>query len=304
MDLSKRDIVSINDFSKTEILEILDFASRIEKVRDNSLDKKVLANLFFEPSTRTRLSFESAMKQLGGEVISLNSKQASSISKGESLVDTVRVIEGYSDIIVMRHPREGAAEMASRFTNNPIINAGDGSNEHPTQTLTDLYTIYKEKGKIDGLNIAIVGDLKYGRTVHSLLLPLAKFEVNIYLVSPPQLKIRKESMEEIREGGYRGVVEQINSIKEIIEDIDVLYATRIQEERFAEPQEYEEVAGSYKIDKKLLEKAKEKLVLMHPLPRVDEISPEVDETSYAKYFEQSANGVAIRKALLNAILGG
>ncbi len=194
--------------------------------------------------------------------------------------------------------------MASRFTNNPVINAGDGSNEHPTQTLTDLFTIWKEKERIDDLSIAVVGDLKYGRTVHSLLLPLAKFNVNIYLVSPPQLRIRKESKEQLSKKEKNGVVKEKRSLKEIIEEIDVLYATRIQKERFAEPQEYEKVAGSYKINEKLLNNAQDDMILMHPLPRIDEIAPEVDKTSHAKYFEQSSNGVAIRKALLSAILGG
>ncbi|PTD93505.1 aspartate carbamoyltransferase [archaeon SCG-AAA382B04] len=303
MKFNDRDIVSINDFSKKEIKEILESAEDVEGEKKDILEGKVLANLFFEPSTRTRLSFETAMKQLGGKVISLSSTQASSISKGESLADTVRVIEGYSDSIVLRHPKEGAAKMASKFTDNPIINAGDGSNEHPTQTLTDLYTIWKEKKEITGLNIGVVGDLKYGRTVHSLLLPLADFDVNIYLISPLQLRIRKESMEQLKGEEKNGFVEEKTSVEEVIEELDVLYVTRIQKERFAESQEYEKVAGSYKIDMDLLKKAKDDIILMHPLPRVDEISPEVDNSSYARYFEQSANGVAIRKALLELILG-
>lgn len=304
MNFKDKDVVSIDDFSKDGLLEILEYAERLEDRKIDSLKGFVLANVFFEPSTRTRLSFETAMKQLGGEVISLNSTQASSISKGESLADTVRVIEGYSDSIVLRHPKEGAAEMARKLTQNPVINAGDGSNEHPTQTLTDLYTIWKEKGQINDLSIGVVGDLKYGRTVHSLLLPLANFDVNIYLISPPQLKIRRENMMEMQKKKDKGLIEEKTSMDEVIDKLDVLYATRIQKERFAEKREYEKVAGSYKIDLDLLKQAKEDMILMHPLPRVDEISPEVDDTKYAKYFEQSSNGVAIRKALLNLILGG
>lgn len=304
MNFKNKDIVSINDFSKEDIREVLEYAEEIGDEKKDYLHGKVLANLFFEPSTRTRLSFETAMKQLGGKVISLNSTQASSIAKGESLADTVRVIEGYSDSIVLRHPKEGAAKMASRFTKHPIINAGDGSNEHPTQTLTDLFTIWKEKNQISGLKVGVVGDLKYGRTVHSLLLPLAKFDVDIYLISPPQLSIRRESMEQLNEKRGKGDVVEKTVIEDVMDELDVLYATRIQKERFAEEQEYEKVAGSYRIDMDLLDKAKEDMILMHPLPRVDEISPEVDGSKYAKYFEQSANGVAIRKALLDLIMRG
>ncbi|RZN61748.1 aspartate carbamoyltransferase [Methanonatronarchaeum sp. AMET6-2] len=303
MNFSGSDVISMQDFSKNDVFDVLSCARRVEmKGPGVDLSGVVLANLFFEPSTRTKLSFETAMKRLGGEVISIDSVNASSVKKGETLADTVRVIEGYADALVLRHPKEGAAKMASRFTGCPVINAGDGSNEHPTQTLTDLYTIWKEKGSIDGLDIVVMGDLKYGRTVHSLVIPLSMFDVNLYLVSPPQLEIRSEILEDIRRN--KANVYQASSIDEVSGDIDVLYATRIQKERFADPGEYEKVSGSYKIDRDVVEEAGDDVILMHPLPRVDEISPEVDQLDAACYFEQSGNGVFIRMALLEMILGG
>jgi len=303
MKFKDSDIVSMQDFNKEDISELLKYADYASKRKlDKPLSGNVLANLFYEPSTRTRLSFETAMKRLGGSVISIDSTQASSIAKGESLADTVRVLEGYSDIIVLRHPKEGAAKMAAEFSKKPVINAGDGSNEHPTQTLTDLYTIWKEKDKIKNLKIAVLGDLKYGRTVHSLVLPLSKYEVKIYLISPQQLRIRSEWMDRIQEN--KAEVSEKEELRDIIKELDIIYVTRIQKERFADVQEYEKVAGYYKIDKEILKKGKDELKIMHPLPRVDEISPEVDETENAKYFDQSANGVKIRSALLYKILGG
>ncbi|WGI17929.1 aspartate carbamoyltransferase [Methanonatronarchaeum sp. AMET-Sl] len=303
MNFSGSDIISMQDFSKDGVFEVLSHAREVEEEGPvNDLSGLVLANLFFEPSTRTKLSFETAMKRLGGEVISIDSVDASSIKKGETLADTVRVIEGYADALVLRHPKDGAAKMAARFTDSPVINAGDGSNEHPTQTLTDLYTIWKERGKIDGLNIAVLGDLKYGRTVHSLVIPLSMFDVNLFLISPPQLEIRTEILEDIKRNTAE--IYKTDSLMEVIGEIDILYATRIQKERFADPNEYEKVSGSYKIDKEVLGDAREDLILMHPLPRVDEIDPEVDEMEFASYFEQSANGVFIRMALLEMILGG
>ncbi|OKY77824.1 MAG: Aspartate carbamoyltransferase catalytic chain PyrB [Candidatus Methanohalarchaeum thermophilum] len=302
MKLKDKDIVSVEDLSKGDISKILETTKKIDE-GDLKADMsgKVLANVFFEPSTRTRLSFETAMKRLGGDVISLNSTQASSISKGESLADTVRVLEGYSDVIVLRHPKEGAPKMASQFVEKPVINAGDGSNEHPTQTLTDLYTIWSEKGSIDGLKIAILGDLKYGRTVHSLVQPLVEYDIQLYLVSPSQLSIRRSILEDL--GKKSGEVIQKASIEEIIDKLDVLYVTRIQEERFADKEEYEKVSGSYEINKELLDQADDDLIVMHPLPRIDEISPEVDGLKQSKYFDQSKNGVKIRMALLELILG-
>ncbi|OUJ18269.1 Aspartate carbamoyltransferase catalytic chain PyrB [Methanonatronarchaeum thermophilum] len=303
MKFSGSDVISMQEFSKEGVFEVLSHAQRIKEEGPRvDLSGLVLANLFFEPSTRTKLSFETAMKRLGGEVISIDSVRASSIKKGETLADTVRVIEGYADGLVLRHPKEGAAKMAARFVDCPVINAGDGSNEHPTQTLTDLYTIWREKGRIDGLNIAVMGDLKYGRTVHSLVIPLSMFDVNLFLISPPQLEIRSEILNDIKRN--KADIHKSSFIESLIGDIDILYATRIQEERFADPNEYEKVSGSYKIDKKLLNGAKKDLILMHPLPRVDEINPEVDQLDAACYFEQSANGVTIRMALLEMILGG
>ncbi len=305
MNFRGRDVVSIRDFTKEEILHILDVAEEMlpiaqGKKKSDLLHGYIMASLFFEPSTRTRLSFETAMKRLGGEVIGFAIPTTTSIQKGESLADTIRTAESYCDVIVMRHPMEGSARMAAEFAEVPIINGGDGAGHHPTQCLLDLFTIRKEKGSIEGNKIALLGDLKYGRTVHSLAYALALFKVDMVFIAPPELQMPKEVVEECKEMGVK--IEMKNNLDEL-EDIDVLYVTRIQKERFPDPGEYKKVAGSYRVDLKLLEKAKDDLIIMHPLPRVDEIAPEVDRTKHAAYFRQTFNGVPVRMALLALVLG-
>jgi aspartate carbamoyltransferase catalytic subunit len=264
------------------------------------LKGKILATLFFEPSTRTRLSFEAAMHKLGGSTIGFAEAEIASVRKGENLADTVRTVENYADVIAIRHPLEGAARLAAEFAKVPIINGGSGAEEHPTQALLDLYTILKEKGTIDGLKIALVGDLRYGRTVHSLAYALSNYNVELYLVSPESLKMRREVLEEIK--GKISVTEETD-IAKVIPNLDVLYVTRIQKERFPDPAEYMKVKGSYKIDLELLKRAKKDMIILHPLPRVDEIASEVDGTPHARYFQQVWNGIVMRMALLALILG-
>jgi aspartate carbamoyltransferase catalytic subunit len=298
-----RDIISIRDFTREEIDYILKIARAMEPLAQKGSDMlkgKILATLFFEPSTRTRLSFEAAMHKLGGSTIGFAEAEIASVRKGENLADTVRTVENYADVIAIRHPLEGAARLAAEFAKIPIINGGSGAEEHPTQALLDLYTIMKEKGKIDGLKIALVGDLRYGRTVHSLAYALSYYDVELYLVSPESLKMRREVLEEIRE---KIPVTEETDIKKVIPILDVLYVTRIQKERFPDPAEYIKVKGSYKIDLETLSKAKKDLIVMHPLPRVDEISAEVDRTPHARYFQQVWNGIITRMALLALILG-
>ncbi|HEW89868.1 MAG TPA: aspartate carbamoyltransferase [Candidatus Bathyarchaeota archaeon] len=303
MGFEGRNVVSIKDFTREELDYILDVAEAMEPLYDKGSDMlrgKVLALLFFEPSTRTRLSFEVAMKKLGGATIGFAGPEATSVMKGENLADTIRVVENYADAIVLRHPREGSARLAAEFSKKPIINAGSGAEEHPTQAMLDLYTIRREKGRIDGLNVALMGDLRYGRTVHSLAYALSLYKVRLYLISPPELKMRREVLEEIE--GKIPVVETSN-LNDVLPELDVLYVTRIQKERFADPLEYERVKGSYRIDLRALEGAREGLIILHPLPRVDEVAPEVDSTPYARYFKQVRSGVVVRMALLALILG-
>ncbi len=298
-----RDIVSIKELSKEEMDIIFEVAREMLPIakgerKSDLLDGKILATLFFEPSTRTRLSFESAMHRLGGSVIGFSNPSATSISKGETLADTVRVMDSYSDVIVIRHPYEGSARLAAEFAKNPVINAGDGAGQHPTQTLLDLFTIHQEFGEIEGLNVALIGDLKYGRTVHSLAYALSHLGANIYLVSPELLRMPSHIIRELREKPM-----ETDKIEEVIGDVDVLYVTRIQKERFPDPTEYKKVAGSYRITPELLKKAKDRAIVMHPLPRVDEIEPDVDYTEHARYFQQAFNGVPVRMALLALVLG-
>ncbi|MFW6110982.1 MAG: aspartate carbamoyltransferase [Thermoproteota archaeon] len=304
MTFKGRDVVSIRDFSREEIDYLLNFSQAMEPLAvegSDMLNGKILATLFFEASTRTRLSFEAAMQKLGGSSIGFAEAEIASVQKGENLADTVRVVENYADIIALRHPLEGAARLASEFANVPIINGGSGGQEHPTQAFLDLYTIKKEKGTIDGLKIAFVGDLRYGRTVHSLAYVLSQYDVELYLVSPESLKMRREVSQTIKE--KIPVISTVN-LEKIVSQVDVLYVTRIQKERFPEPAEYAKVRGSYRVDMSLLENASEDLILLHPLPRVDEIAAEVDNTPYAHYFQQARNGVVVRMALLALILGG
>ncbi len=299
---SGRDIVSIEDFTQAEINHMLDVAKNMEphaKGGSDLLKGKILATLFFEPSTRTRLSFESAILKLGGSVIGFAEPDISSARKGENLADTIRTVENYADVIALRHSLEGAAKLAAEFSKVPIINAGTGAEEHPTQALIDLYTMRKEKGKIDSLKIALVGDLRYGRTVHSLAMALAMYNVELYLVSPEMLRMRKDVLQSIQ----NKIPVTETTLEQIMPQLDVLYVTRIQKERFPDAAEYAKVKGAYRIDLKSIEKAKPDLTILHPLPRVDEIAPEVDQTPQARYFQQVWNGVVVRMALLSLVLG-
>jgi len=298
-----RDIVSIDDFSNEEINYILSVARNMEPLAlqgSDMLKGKILATLFFEPSTRTRLSFEAAMLKLGGSIIGFAEAEIASVKKGENLADTVRTVENYADVIALRHPLDGAAKLAAEFSKVPIINAGSGSEEHPTQALLDLYTLQKEKGKIDGLKIALVGDLRYGRTVHSLAYALSLFNVELHLISPESLRMRREVLRTIQ--NKIPVTEEAN-LEKVVPQIDVLYVTRIQKERFPDPAEYAKVKGTYKIDLKTLSSAKKDLIILHPLPRIDEIASEVDNTPQARYFQQVWNGIVVRMALLALVLG-
>ena len=293
----------MKDFSREEIDHVLEVAKSMEllaRTGSDALRGKILATLFFEASTRTRLSFESAMQRLGGSTIGFAEAEIASVKKGENLADTMRVVESYADVIVVRHPLEGAARLAAEFSNAPVINAGSGAEEHPTQALLDLFTIVKEKGKIDGLNVALVGDLRYGRTVHSLAYALSLYNVKLFFVSPDMLRMRREVLETIKE---KIKVTEKTGLEDIIGNVDVLYMTRIQKERFPDAAEYAKVKGSYRVDITLLEKAKKDMIILHPLPRVDEIAPEVDRTPHARYFQQVWNGVVTRMALLSLVLG-
>jgi aspartate carbamoyltransferase catalytic subunit len=303
LEFEGRDIISIKDFSRDEIDYILKIAQAMEPIATQGSDMlrgKILATLFFEPSTRTRLSFEAAMHKLGGSTIGFAEAEIASVKKGENLADTVRTVENYADVIAVRHPLEGAARLAAEFAKVPIINGGSGAEEHPTQALLDLYTIMKEKGKIDGLKIALLGDLRYGRTVHSLAYALSLYNIELYLISPESLKMRREVLQTIKE---KIPVTERTSLEKIVPLVDVLYVTRIQKERFPDPAEYIKVKGSHKIDMTTLSDAKKDLIILHPLPRVDEIAPEVDNTQYARYFQQVWNGIVMRMALLALILG-
>ena len=294
-----RHIISMKDFSHDEIDIILKKAMDFEPIargkKSSLLSGKILATLFYEPSTRTRLSFETAMKRLGGEVVDLGPVEKSSVAKGETLADTIRVIGNYADAIVLRHPREGSARMAAQFSNVPILNAGDGAGHHPTQTLLDLYTIMRESS-LSNLRIALVGDLKYGRTVHSLAYALSMYHADMTLISPKQLQMPDMIKKDLKKQGAS--ITETTNMEDVLGDIDVLYVTRIQKERFPDPAEYQKVAGIYRVTVELLEKALDNLIIMHPLPRLDEIDPAVDRTKYARYFEQSFYGVPVRMALL------
>jgi aspartate carbamoyltransferase catalytic subunit len=303
LEFEGRDIVSIEDFSREEINYILNISHSMEPLAatgSNMLKGKILATLFFEPSTRTRLSFETAMLKLGGSTIGFAEAEIASVRKGENLADTVRTVENYADIIALRHPLDGAAKLAAEFSNIPILNAGSGAEEHPTQALMDLYTVQKEKGKIDGLKIALVGDLRYGRTVHSLACALSLYNIELYLISPESLRMRHEVIRAIQ--NKISIIED-TKLEKVIPQIDVLYVTRIQKERFPDAAEYAKVKGIYKIDLKTLKNGKKDSIILHPLPRVDEIAAEVDSTPQARYFQQVWNGIVVRMALLALVLG-
>ena len=299
------DLITMDDLSNDEILEILDTAERLLPVANGDvyaplLQGKVLGNLFFENSTRTRMSFESAMKRLGGEVVNLSSV-GSSVAKGETLYDTMQMVDGYSDIAVIRHPRQGAAQYSADAIGIPILNAGDGAGNHPTQTMLDLFTIRQAHGTLDGLNVVLVGDLRYGRTTHSLSHALVRFGAKLTLVSPDSLRMPTEIVSDLQSHDTE-VIESEN-LSGAIADADVIYMTRIQKERFPDEDEYAKVAGIYKMTADNLAEAKGGMIVMHPLPRVDEIDPSVDSTKHARYFQQAFNGVPTRMALLCRSLG-
>jgi len=306
MDFKGKDIISITDFSKSDINSILNYARKMvpyAKGKDYTklLDGKVLSSLFFEPSTRTRLSFESAMNRLSGRVIGFADPTSTSQKKGETLADTIRMADAYSDIIVLRHHLEGAARLAAEFSDVPVINAGDGTGRHPTQCLLDLFTIQTEKKHIEGQKVVLLGDLKYGRTVHSLAHALSLYGAELAFVSPSSLQMPKEVVNECKEQGVNPF--STSKLEKVIHDADVLYVTRIQRERFPDAEEYSRVVGSYQINKAMLNNVKEDLIIMHPLPRVTEISPEIDSTPHALYFKQAFNGVPVRMALLSLVTG-
>ncbi len=304
ISLKDKDIISILDFTKEEILYILEISARMEKEAcPDILKGTILANLFFEPSTRTRLSFEAAMKRLGGQVIGFDELGTTSTVKGESLRDSVKIIEGYCDIIVLRHFLEGASRLTADSVGIPVINAGDGASQHPTQTFVDLFAIKKAKGDIENLSVGFLGDLKYGRTAHSLAYALSHFNADMYFISPPSLRMPKDYIEELE---IRGVsYQEVETIADVSEKLDILYCTRIQKERFAEPVEYEKVRGLYKLSKSIMDelKVKDNLKILHPLPRVDEMDESLDATEYAMYFEQAHSGIPVREALLASVLG-
>ena len=299
-----KNIISIKDFEREDIEYILDEASRLEtiaksKAISTELKGKILGLMFFEPSTRTKMSFETAMKRLNGQCIGFENSGSSSVSKGESIADTAKMFEGYCDALVIRHELEGVSKFISDIVDIPVINAGDGAGQHPTQTLLDLYTIKNEIGSIDNLKIALIGDLKFGRTVHSLSNALTLFNnVKIYLVSPKELKMPQEILIDLNKTKVE--YEEVDNIECIIDDVDVLYVTRIQKERFADINDYEKIKGAYIINKKMLE-GKDAIV-MHPLPRIDEIDTDVDDTKYNKYFTQAANAVPVRMAILKTLI--
>ncbi|MFB6223792.1 MAG: aspartate carbamoyltransferase [Haloarcula sp.] len=297
-------IISAKQLSRGDIETVLDHAADIAADPGAFADRHsdtLLGLLFFEPSTRTKMSFTTAMKRLGGDIVDMGSVESSSVKKGESLADTVRVVEGYTDALVLRHPMEGSAKMASEFVDVPLVNAGDGAGQHPTQTLLDLYTI-RENAGFDDLTIGIMGDLKYGRTVHSLAHALTTVDARQHFISPESLQLPRSVRYDLHESGA-GIREH-TELDEILPELDVLYVTRIQAERFPDESEYREVAGQYQIDAATLDVAKDDLTVMHPLPRVDEIAHDVDETTHAQYFQQAHNGVPVRMALLDLMLGG
>jgi aspartate carbamoyltransferase catalytic subunit len=300
--MKNRSLISINDYSKEEQLKILDIAEGFEEnPRQKILENHVIATLFFEPSTRTRLSFESAISQLGGKIIGFTDASSSSVSKGETLMDTIKTVANYSDLIVMRHPLDGSARWASEVAGVPIINAGDGANQHPTQCLLDMYSIRKTQGTLENIHIAFVGDLKYGRTVHSLVIAMTQFNATFHLVSPEELKLPSVVKKYIKDAGLE--YHQYTEIEDIMDKVDILYMTRIQRERFADPMEYERVKNSYILKNDMLENSKPNMRVLHPLPRVNEIEEAVDQNPKAYYFQQALNGVYVREALMASILG-
>ncbi len=306
MGFRGRDVIAITDFKPSELLHLFEVAKEMEKYRKSRIEllkDKVLALAFFEPSTRTLMSFKVAMMRLGGSVIWFSKAEATSIAKGENLADTIRMLDAYANAIVIRHKHEGAAAYAAEVAESPVINAGDGTQHHPTQAMIDLYTIWRVRGELKRLTAGVLGDLRYGRAATSFIYGVSMFRPKkLYLISPELLRVREEVRDYLRSEGINYV--EVRELSEVIHELDVLYVTRIQRERFPDPAEYERVRGSYRVDLKVLKEAKEDLMILHPLPRVDEIDFEVDKTKYAYYFKQAANGVPVRMALLALILGG
>ncbi|MBS3769132.1 MAG: aspartate carbamoyltransferase [Bacteroidales bacterium] len=300
--MKNKSLISINDYSKDQIIRTLDLAEDFEENPNQKLlEGKVIATLFFEPSTRTRLSFESAISRLGGQVIGFASKDSSSVQKGESLKDTIKTVSNYCDLIVMRHPLEGSARYASEVASVPVINAGDGANQHPTQTMLDLYSIRKTQNTLENLNLFLVGDLKYGRTVHSLLMAMTHFNTTFNFVSPEELRIPEEYKIFLQEQKLK--YKEHVDFSSIISEADIIYMTRIQRERFSDLMEYEKTKNSYMLRKDMLEGTKDNLKVLHPLPRINEINEDVDESKQSYYFTQALNGVFTRMAIISSILG-
>jgi aspartate carbamoyltransferase catalytic subunit len=300
--MKNKSLVSITDYSKDDYLHILELAADFEKNPNrNTLNGKVVATLFFEPSTRTRLSFETAINRLGGKVIGFSDVNSSSVTKGETLKDTIKMVTNYVDLIVMRHPLEGAARYASEIATVPVINAGDGANQHPSQTLLDLYSIKKTQGKLENLNLFIIGDLKYGRTVHSLLMAMSHFNPTFYFISPDELKMPKEYL--IFLDQHKIKYYEYRDFMPIISQADIIYMTRVQKERFSDPIEYEKTKNAYVLNNAMLENTRPNVKILHPLPRVNEIDLDVDENPKAYYFTQALNGLYVRQAIISSILG-
>lgn len=300
--MKNKSLISITDYSKDDVLKILNLAEEFEMNKhQNVLRNKVVATLFFEPSTRTRLSFETAVNRLKGRVIGFTDSSSSSVTKGETLNDTIRIVSSYCDLVVMRHPLEGSAMYASEVSKVPVINAGDGANQHPTQTMLDLYSIRKTQGSLDNINIFMVGDLKYGRTVHSLLMAMSEFKTTFHFISPEELKMPMEYKMHLKEAGLNYY--EHKDFTDIISEADIIYMTRVQKERFSDPIEYEKTKNAYILKNEMLEKTKDNMRVLHPLPRVNEIAIDVDANPKAYYFEQALNGVYARQAIIASILG-
>lgn len=302
MNIMHRNLVSIRDFSKEEILHILDVAKEFEQNHEqNFLAGKVVACLFFEPSTRTRLSFEAAVNRLGARVIGFPDAKNTSVTKGETLEDTIKIVSNYVDMIVMRHPVEGAAAIAASVSPVPVVNAGDGSNQHPTQTLLDMYTIMQTQGRLDGLTINMVGDLKYGRTVHSLTEAMSDFNPNFIYTAPEELKMPSKYLKFLDDKHIPYA--QTESLEEHLNDCDILYMTRVQQERFPSKEDYDRVKDTYELTASMLGGVKPNMKILHPLPRITEIATDVDDTPYAYYFQQARNGMYVRMAVISYLLG-
>ena len=298
-----KNLISMRDLSKQEILYFMEIAEKIEKGEIKpDLEKKLAALLFFEPSTRTHFSFATAMKKIGGQTITMRGTSGTSAKKGETFADTLLTIAQYAEIIIMRSPTEGAARYAAEVVDVPVVNAGDGANQHPTQALLDLYSIIKTQGTLENLTIGVAGDLKFGRTVHSLVQAMSDFGTKFKFISPSFLKMPAYIKDDLTEKNIE--FEELSEIDEKIDELDILYVTRIQKERFADPEDYEKVKGSYILDKSMLDGVKKTFKVMHPLPRVDEISTDVDDTEFAYYFPQAKNGVYMRQAIIAILLGG